>query len=223
MKRIITVLTICLFFAASCDKGHVVHNDNKFDIECASEYFHNDTLDLPSDGGAALVNVLTSETAVAWGIRTALDKYWCDIVKYPNSFTIQVPANETASRETQVTVVVGENTRTIKVLQDFKRVLECDTDTLSVLVYAADYSVDYRSNIDETLISATCEESWVTSLTVTGRKVNFSVDANTAGQERTAKIKVTSGELSFEIVVVQEREPQANVLPDAVVNPVVVL
>jgi len=204
----------------------VVHNDNRFEIECISPYFHGDTLDLPGEGGAAIVNVLTSETAVAWGIRTALDKFWCDIVKYPESFTIQVPANADAFRETQVTVVVGENTRTIRVLQDFKRILECDTDTLSVLVSAGDYAVAYRSNIDEALIGAACAESWVKSLALEGRKVKFSVEANTAEAERTAKITVSAEGLSFDIVVVQdakEKEPEANVLPDAVINPVVVL
>lgn len=224
MKRLILISAFCILLAASCEKEQKRQNDNRFEIACESSFFRNDTLDMPISGGAADISVRTSETAVAWGLRTSLDRIWCDIVKYPESFTVSVPANDEGFRESSVTVVVGENSRIITVVQDYNRILACETDTVRVARAGGSYTVPFTTNIDASLISVTCSETWVDNLACPGAHFTFTAAENTGGVDRKADITVSAEGLSFKVVAFQparDDEPQPNVLPEVEVKPVV--
>lgn len=112
MKKhaLISILALVGILAGCANKEeHKVNNE-----------FTLSTYELVFEGEASTqsVNVFHDVTSNAWGVRCALDDWWCTYSQYNDELVVSVEENDTgAERKTYAEVVIGEFSKRIEITQ----------------------------------------------------------------------------------------------------------
>lgn len=237
MKKILIPILLCAAFLSvvRCETSpfpNKIVNDNSFTLECDSPLYNStdSLITFPVTGGQVQFRVIQATSSVAWGMKCDLDDNWCKYVKAVETFIVKAGENTGGERESFFYVVVGENSQKINVLQEYIPALAFAEDTVHVKFVGSDAELHnnpvvtpLNTNIKDKLIAVSCDQTWVTNLSVSRGKLYFKVAPNEAAEDRYAKIAIEAESLKDTLVVWQDmfgKEPNPLVLPDPIWVPV---
>ena len=205
MKNI-ALKTVCLILAAfslaACQKDNAAINDN-FGINSDEAAYDSTTSTLKFAGARSTISmdVVTENATGKWDARCPTDDIWCSFSKSANKLIVTVAENHTdKERESHITIILGDNKKTVKVIQDYTRNLSFASSSLNVGAASGDYSIGLITNIEDKNLTFKVEDvqsdgtQWLSVEGLADGALNFHITKNHSETAERSAVIVASGD-----------------------------
>lgn len=173
----------------------------------------SDTYNISGEGGTLAIKVeknveyeySISEDAQSWLIYSETKALTVDTL----FFTV-LPNESVENREGVITLIGGDQTLEITVVQDGSEILTITTDTYNVGYEGGEIILEVGHNLEYSCIVDEAAQSWITAVntrSVSIDNLTFSIATNESADAREGKITLKGGDVTIVATVIQEGDP----------------
>ncbi len=220
MKKLLTILSavsICLMAFTACENDEAkINSDFDIDTDEATYDASTDTFHFHGERTTVTINVVTGDANGKWDARCPTNDLWCSFSKEAGKLIVTVAENNTnAVRKSHITIVLGDQKRTVNIEQDFVRNLSFASSQITVGAASSEYKMAISTNVElanikcvitDTLGNAASENFWISTTSVTDTMLTYSVKKNYSETQIRKAFLILSGDGKADTLTVTQNK-----------------